>query len=81
MSSMKDAYLKQLRPMDGQQADTPTLTPAPAETDSAQQTLFPASGYVLRAIDEDYVAKITVVHTPPEPVDENGLNAYGEIPW
>ena len=41
MSSMKDAYLKQLRPMDGQQADTPTPPPAPAETDSAQQTLFP----------------------------------------
>ncbi len=55
MSSMKDAYLKQLRPMDGQQVDTPTPPPAPAKTDSAQQTLFPADNTVLFAAFDQWI--------------------------
>ena len=44
MSSMKDAYLKLLRPMDGQQADTPEpkteTKPVVITTHRNQQPLF-----------------------------------------
>jgi len=44
MSSMKDAYLKQLRPMDGQQADPPEpkteTKPAVITAHRNQQPLF-----------------------------------------
>ena len=40
MSSMKDAYLRQLRPMDGQQADPPEPKTETAPVHPDQQPLF-----------------------------------------
>ena len=40
MSSMKDAYLRQLRPMDGQQADPPEPKTETAPVHPDQQSLF-----------------------------------------
>ena len=75
MSSMKDAYLRQLRPMDGQQADPPEPKTETAPVHPDQQPLFVRGDVSVLAADlarmmEDDDDDHPVV-APFDPTDDN----------